>query len=431
MGSFQSVSRGEIARMLSVVQREHPTVSESTLINGAQFVGLVFPEDTRRGFYAAVHFDAGGRREGIGEAGLTHFFEHLLPVASKSPRGDSPMTVAARKGWKIDAMTSLDDLTFSIESIDNDAADAAALLAELIAPDEDGCRRVFEQERLRIVREIEHNGGGSPRRSVRTLERAAFPKSGFGEPIMGTVEQLNQRSFADVWQYGSRLISADRATVVVSGTRAAVEAMYRTFDQAVLFIGDAPAAKPIPIERYLNWGNVPRVMKLWDIPLPDTELEAWWLATKKVGELESVALPLLNRLCSDLLFAEISEKRGLCYQTAVSPWRVQDVMFSRGTLRVPSAALEESMAALRDIRGAVVDRITPELLAAYATRTLEHVYQSRGMVNPIDYLRRVASRQAPDLDLERLTKIQRLTPMAVRNLAHKVFDPDNVRFIAF
>jgi zinc protease len=160
---------------------------------------------------------AGARDEGPGEAGLSHFIEHLLfkGTPSRGP-GVIDQTISGL-GGEMNAATSQDWTYFHVVLPATRLDTALDVLADaaqhaLFDPAE------VERERHVVLEEIRRAEDTPSAALWRVLSRRHFGEHPYGRPVLGShgsIEEMPRRAIVD---YYRRLYVPNNATVVVSGS---------------------------------------------------------------------------------------------------------------------------------------------------------------------------------------------------------------------
>lgn len=215
-------------------------VQARTLENGLQV--LVLEEHSAPLACSFIWYRVGMRNEKPGEAGLSHFLEHMLFKGTKKYSGREMDRLITERGGYHNGFTGMDTTSY-VETMAPEHLDLAfdmeaqRMSQALIAPEE------VEQEKGVVISEFEM-AENSPDFLLRQAVMAEqFPGQPYGRQIIGKKEDLKALTREQVYDYYRRHYAPNNATLVVVGDVKAEE----VFAKAERHFGAIPRAEvPMP-----------------------------------------------------------------------------------------------------------------------------------------------------------------------------------------
>jgi predicted Zn-dependent peptidase len=235
-----------------------PPVETVTLANGITVV--LAPDPDAKAADVAMWFPTGPRIEPAGRSGITHLFERLMFRGTEgAPPGEYRRQIQA-EGGVVNTLTT-PDYTSIYATVPESAVDLALTLdAERMTK-----LRITQQdldiERAFVLRErrvfLETNPVG---RGVERLYATAFPKHGYGRPVIGLEDDLDRITVNDALEYYRDRYAPNNAVVSVVGrfdpraTLATIRARFEPLPRR----GTAPARPaPPPPPAARGWERLP------------------------------------------------------------------------------------------------------------------------------------------------------------------------------
>jgi len=405
-------------------------VASRTLDNGME----VFVKTDRRApvVTSMVWYRIGGLDEIRGRTGISHLLEHMMFKGTEEVGPGEFSEIIARNGGKDNAFTG-QDYTAYFEQMAADRLEVALRLEAdrmrhlLLKPEEFRKERqvVMEERRLRVEddpRSLAHEA----------LRSVAFDAHGYGHPIIGWMEDLENLTVADLEDWYRRYYSPRNARLVVAGD-VDPETVFELAEKhfGPLQGGEArpaqPAATPGPRGRrqvdLTAQARVPYLAMGYRTPnLPDAE-QPW----------EPFALRLLSGILSEgrsaRLPAQLVRGQGLAASASsyYSPEnRASSLFYLEGTPAPDHdlATLEEALLSEvkrlqeRLVPAEELERVKRQIAASEVFQQDSVFYQAMeiGRLETIGY--------GHEYQRTYLERIRAVTPEQVRAVARKYLKPE-------
>ena len=213
----------------------------STLPNGLR---VILSEDHSTPIvHVGVWYHVGSKNERPGRTGFAHLFEHLMFKGSKNVEPDSHTSIISSVGGRSNAYTT-EDITVFWQTLPSQYLPLALWLeADRMATlrvDDESFRRerevVKEERRMRI----ENQPYG---RLSEIIYDHAFAVHPYKHPTIGSMEDLEAASIADVRDFHSTYYVPENASVVIVGDFDSTQAIQSVNE----YLGRVPkAARPVP-----------------------------------------------------------------------------------------------------------------------------------------------------------------------------------------
>ncbi|MGI6220661.1 MAG: M16 family metallopeptidase [Coriobacteriales bacterium] len=280
---------------------------KSTLSNGITVLTEAMP--SVRSVTVGVWFRVGTRDEEAGEAGISHFMEHMM---FKGTEKRSSMDISAgfeRLGAESNAFTSREYTCYYARLIDERIEDALDILSDMMlhsayAPDE------IVSEREVVIEEIARSEDAPDDFVFDLFGRTLFPTSPLGKPVLGTRESVGGFGHDDLMNYYGKRYHAGNCAIVASGSvdhASFVELCERYFGS--MRRGERTVRTFTPEQRELYFRALRKETEQAHL--------VYGMESLPVGHEDSFAQALLDQVLgggmSSRLFQEIREKRGLAY----------------------------------------------------------------------------------------------------------------------
>jgi predicted Zn-dependent peptidase len=184
------------------------------LPNGLRVVLDPLPD--RRAIAAGLFVAGGAHLDPAGESGLAHYLEHAVFRGAGGRSGRDMNQAVDGRGGTWNGYTDKEMTWFVCEALSEDAPFAIDLLADLVtAPDfpPDLCRRELDV----VVAEAEEAADDGEDRVHDLLDAALWPRSAYGRPVVGLVDEVSELGVADLRAHHARTYRPERACAVVSG----------------------------------------------------------------------------------------------------------------------------------------------------------------------------------------------------------------------
>lgn len=198
----------------------HLEVQKYTLDNGLRL--LVFENQRLPIFSYYTFFDVGGRHEGAGTTGATHFLEHMMFKGAKKYGPRQFDTMIEGNGGSTNAYTNFDNTVY-YESMPSESGDLN-MVEKIIDMEADRMQHLalvpeaFEKERQVVLEERKMRYENSPRgKMYLSLMQAIFEGTPYGGSVIGSVSDLKSLSRDQVMNYFKNFYTPDNAIIVIAG----------------------------------------------------------------------------------------------------------------------------------------------------------------------------------------------------------------------
>ena len=190
-------------------------VKKITLDNGLRV--LVVENHNLPIFSYYTFFDVGGRFEGKGTTGATHFLEHMMFKGAKKYGPGKFDTIIEGNGGSTNAYTSFDSTVYyqsmpakMLDTIIDLEADR--MVDVLLEP------KAFESERKVIFNERKMRYENSPQGKLYYgMMQSVFEKTPYGGSVIGSVEDLSSIKRDAVKDFYHKFYTPDNAIIVIAG----------------------------------------------------------------------------------------------------------------------------------------------------------------------------------------------------------------------
>lgn len=251
----------------------------------------------------------GSNCEKKSENGISHFIEHVNFKGTEKRSSFDISDSIDRIGAQIDAFTSKDITCYYVKCTDEHTEDSFEILADLF------CNSVYpndelDKERDVIIEEINMSEDSPDDLCLDLLAKAYFGNDGFGQPILGCLENVNRFTREDIFNFKKKY--------------------YKTSNIVVSFAGNVTIEQACDlVEKYMpTYGLFEKTeLPIHSINCPqgnlfsNKEIEQNHIAIGfpgvKIQDPDRFALICLNAILgggmSSRLFQSIREKEGLAY----------------------------------------------------------------------------------------------------------------------
>lgn len=195
-------------------------VKKYVLNNGLR---LIVQENHKLPIFSYYTFyDVGGRHEGKGTTGATHFLEHMMFKGAKKYGPKEFDVMIESNGGQTNAYTNFDNTVY-YESMPTKGA-AGDMVEKIIDMEADRMQHLallpesFEKERQVILEERKMRYENSPRGQLylKTMQEI-FKGTPYGGSVIGDVEDLVGLSRDQVFDYFKKFYRPDNAIIVITG----------------------------------------------------------------------------------------------------------------------------------------------------------------------------------------------------------------------
>jgi predicted Zn-dependent peptidase len=386
-----------------------------------------------RSFSMGVWVKAGTRQEHGGEAGVSHFLEHMMFKGTDKRSSFDLAREVDQVGGEFNAFTGREYTCFHLLLLDRDAGLATDILSDVLLNSKFDADEL-ERERKVILQEIAMVEE-SPEEFVHDLffERV-YGRHGLGRSILGTAHSIRKMRRSDLLGYFREYYRPEQLIISAAGD-VAHDVLVRKLRS--LTRGVWPGRKQNRRARAL-------------IPAPEFRVGRWWVqrSTEQVHLVWGVegtrytskdrfAALLLNVYLgggmSSVLFQEIREKRGLAYTvySNLSPFHDSGLF----TVYVATGMNQVSMC-LRLMQEAF-SKTCKELLPESELQTVKDNLKGTILLSADSVESRMSSIARNELYFgkaftveEVCDRIDEVTPEELRRVARRLFQSDKQSLLA-
>ena len=229
------------ALMMSAVSGNASTggVQQRTLSNGLEV--LVQEDHSAPLVCSFIWYRVGVRHEGPGEAGLSHFLEHMAFKGTERFSGREQNRLVTARGGYLNGFTSM-DYTAYVETLPRDALDLAFdiesdRMANCVLSAEN-----IEAEKGVVLSEFEGSENDPAFLLRQKVMAAQFPAQPYGRMVIGEKDDLRSLTREQVVSYYESQYAPNNAVLAVVGDIKAGD----VFAKAEEFFGGIPAAETAP-----------------------------------------------------------------------------------------------------------------------------------------------------------------------------------------
>ena len=265
-------------------------VQRRTLENGLQV--LVMEEHSAPLMCSFLWYRVGMRSEGPGEAGLSHFLEHMLFKGTEKYSGREMDKLITERGGYYNGFTSMDTTAY-VETMAPSNLDLALEMESqrmahaLLAADD------VESEKGVVISEFEMSENSPSFLLRQKVMEAQFPGQPYGRQIIGSKDDLHALTQETVRAYYQHHYAPNNATLVVVGDVKAED----VFAQAEKHFGPIPKAEiPAPAANPGRGATGEKRVKL-ELPGRTSYLQAVY-QVPPIQDADHVALEVLQNLLS-------------------------------------------------------------------------------------------------------------------------------------
>ena len=192
-------------------------------------------------------FDVGGRHEGPGTTGATHFLEHLMFKGAKKYGPGQFNSLIEGNGGNANAYTNFDNTVY-YEDLPTHSGDLN-MVAKIVDIESDRMANLalvpeaFEKERNVVLEERKMRYENSPRGQLYlSAMKSSFEGTPYGGSVIGEISDLHSLSREHVQDYFKKFYTPDNATIIIAGDVNADD----VYDLVAEYYGDMkPSTKEI------------------------------------------------------------------------------------------------------------------------------------------------------------------------------------------
>ena len=385
--------------------------------------------DSVRSVALGVWVNAGSVFETEENAGISHFIEHMLFKGTETRSASDIAAETDAIGANLNAFTAKECTCFHIKALDEDLALATEMLSDILLHSTLDSEQM-DRERGVVLEEIAMTED-SPEDIV--FDRAS-EQLFFGTPIeseiLGTEKTVGAMQREDLLRYMQRHYTAENIVIAVAGSferDTLVSLLERNFLDVPR--GERHEAPAVPIKAGFRTALVKKDVEQINLCLA---LPGAALGTDEYYA-QAVLSNALGGSMSSRLFQHIREERGLAYSVYSYPMAYRGAgslcLYAGCTEGQAKEALSLMLKELDDVKR---DGITEdEFIRARQQLKGSYLLSMESTMAHMSALGKTALLLDKEYDLDgTLSRIERVTPEAVRKAAETLFSPEAAAFCA-
>ena len=260
--------------------------------------------------------------ENDGEKGISHFIEHMIFKGTKKRSNAELMDDIESLGGDIDAYTDNNSTVLSVSALHTELENSLELLSDMVINSEFDKKQI-DKERSVILSEIKSSYDDIEDFSYRKINEVAFEGNNLMYDVLGTEESVKNFKRADLISYYEKYYSPNNSSIVIVSPydkNYVVDLVKKYFSLW--------KRKMIEKSEFNTILNKPFIKK---IDQKDSEQSTilYLYTFKNLSKKEELALDVLNYKLGDnsnsVLFKELRENRGLCYEVYSSLTEIDDL----------------------------------------------------------------------------------------------------------
>lgn len=393
------------------------------LQNGLRVLGLPIPN--RAGVAVGIWLKVGSRDETNTQEGLTHLTEHLLFKGTESRTSKDIAMAFEQVGGSSDAYTSREETCFFAYLPAKEISLAFEVIGDQLLNsriEEDALKK----EIMVVIEEISELKDSPSETAQELFFKAVFGNHPLGKPILGNVSCMKKTTTKDVREFLSRHYVSGNGIVCATGN----------FDMDTLI---ELAEKYIELpEKETRTNRKPpsrfKGGKLHLVPRKTSQLNVILGGRLfPFSDNRRYAMAILNSILgrgpSSILFQQIREQKGLCYNIFSFNEFFQDSGIWGIYAGIEPTNAHKYLELLREILDDLMSvRIDEELLAktisGISGKLLLEVDSVSGMLMRLAETELYEGRYITTK--ESIEELKKVSPDDIRKLANELFDPKNM-----
>lgn len=278
--------------------------------------------------------------ENDGEKGISHFIEHMIFKGTKKRSNAELMDDIESLGGDIDAYTDNNSTVLSVSALHTELEDSLELLADMVINSEFNKKQI-DKERSVILSEIKSSYDDIEDFSYRKINEVAFEGNNLMYDVLGTEESVKNFKRSDlIAYYGKHYLPNNSSIVIVSPYEKnyvvdLVKKYFSLWQEKIL--------EKSTFNTTLNKSFINRI----DQKDSEQSTILYLYTSKNLSKKEELALDVLNYKLGDnsnsVLFKELREHRGLCYEVYSSLTEIDDMKLLYIYTSVNSEDVEEAI----------------------------------------------------------------------------------------
>jgi len=294
----------------------------------------------------------GSRDEPAGQAGVSHFLEHLLFKGTEDRDAATIAEAVESGGGDMNAFTAQEVTTFYVRVPDDRLPLALDILSDIVW--RPALRPADVDSERQVILEELHLRDDEPEDLVHDLfTRAVFPEHPIGREVIGSVATIEAMTRAGIADFHARHYRPGNVVVAAAGNL--------DHDQVVNLVEkglDAAAGTRPPRAAYPGQPP-PRPLAVLERPTEQAHLVLGMRALRN-DDPDRYALTVLNQVLgggmSSRLFQEVREQRGLAY----SVYSFRAALEETGVLAVSAGTAPDRVDELLDVLDAELRRVVAD-----------------------------------------------------------------------
>jgi predicted Zn-dependent peptidase len=402
---------------LAATPQEHRL---TTLESGVRIVTEAMP--SVRSVSLGLWIGAGSRGEGEGEAGLSHFLEHLLFKGSERFASHEIDEIFDGMGAELNAGTGKETTSVYARFLDQHLERALDVMSDMVWRP---AFRDVDAEREVVIEEIAMYEDDPQDHVFDILGGAIFGDHPLGRPIIGRREVIGSTPVDAIAAFHAARYLPGNVVVAAAGSIEHERLVELVAERLPAGNGAAPQAEPAPRD------PTPSVR----LRVKETEQYHVCVGAPGVarGDDRRFALRILDAMfggtSSSRLFQEIREKRGLAYAVSSFTGQYADT----GQVGLYLGTRPDNLAEAMQVVAGELDRIRSEAVSAVELERAQEHAKGRlvlSLESTGARMNRLGSSVLTDVPLlsvdESIARIEAVTADEVQGLAAELFAPERL-----
>lgn len=260
--------------------------------------------------------------ENDGEKGISHFIEHMIFKGTKKRTNAELMDDIESLGGDIDAYTDNNSTVLSVSALYTELENSLELLSDMVINSEFNKKQI-DKERSVILSEIKSSYDDIEDFSYRKINEVAFEGNNLMYDVLGTEESVKNFKRADLTSYYEKHYLPNNSSIVIVSPyekNYVVDLVKKYFS-----LWKNRELEKSEFTTILNKSFINRI----DQKDSEQSTVLYLYTFKNLSKKEELALDVLNYKLGDnsnsVLFKELRENRGLCYEVYSSLTEIDDL----------------------------------------------------------------------------------------------------------
>ena len=279
------------------------------------------------------------------EKGLSHFIEHMIFKGTKKRSNAEIMDDIESIGGDIDAYTDNNSTVLSVSALCSELENSLEILSDMVINSQFNKKQI-DKERSVILSEIKSSYDDIEDFSYRKINEIAFEGNNLMYDVLGTEESVKNFKRADFLSFYEKHYLPNNSSIVIVSP---YDKEYVT-DLIKKYFGEWKKGE-VEKNKFTTTLNKAFLNK---IEQNDSEQSTilYLYTFKNLSKKEELALDILNYKLGDnsnsILFKELRENRGLCYEVYSSLMEIDDLKLLYIYTSVNSGDVNEAMKVIED-----------------------------------------------------------------------------------